>query len=197
MVDFEGQWSVYSCEPEGCRKERFHCERMHAKFHMLQDPWQRQQFERSLGHTHLLILESLLEKQKAMKIPPGDIDAGRSHFRDLVCHEDTHTGRHHNLPTQSPAPDLGPSPPRYPGILPADGSHCRRQGWQPIRSSWSYLSPHPQVSLTTTGAHITYKGNPPRAHSSSDKGECCVCVCVSVSVCILAVMLNSLQPHGL
>ena len=117
MVYFEGQWSVYRGEPEGCRKERFHCERMHAKFHMLLDPWQRQKFERSLGHTHLLILESLLEKQKAMKIPPGDIDAGRSHFRDLVCHEDTHTGRHHNLPTQSPAPDLGPSPLKLPRDL--------------------------------------------------------------------------------
>jgi len=78
--------------------------------HMLQDPWQRQQFERSLGHTHLLILESLLEKQKATKIPPSDIDVGRSHFRGLVCHEDTHIGRHHNLPTKNPAPDLGPSP---------------------------------------------------------------------------------------
>ena len=97
-------------------EKRFYCERMHAKSHMLQDPWQSQQSERSLGHTHLLILERLLEKQKAVKTPPGDIDAGRSHFRDLVCQEDTRTGRYHlecshysnsALPTRSPAPDLG------------------------------------------------------------------------------------------
>ena len=38
---------------------------------------------RRLGQTHLLILESLLEKQGATATPPGDIETGGSHSGEL------------------------------------------------------------------------------------------------------------------
>lgn len=40
--------------------------------------------ERSLGHTHLLILEGHWERQGATGTPPGDIDAGSSHLGELI-----------------------------------------------------------------------------------------------------------------
>ena len=45
------------------------------------------QFERSLGQTHLLILESLLERWDVMELitwGPGDPDTDSSHFEELI-----------------------------------------------------------------------------------------------------------------
>ena len=49
-----------------------------------QDPGQKQQFKRNLGQIHLLILESLLEKEDAVKTCPGDIDASSSYFGEFI-----------------------------------------------------------------------------------------------------------------
>ena len=51
---------------------------------MLQDPGKKQEFERSLGQTHLLILESLPEREKATGTHIGNTDSGRRHFRELI-----------------------------------------------------------------------------------------------------------------
>ena len=48
------------------------------------DPGQRQEFERNLDWTHLLILESLLERQEAARAPLEYMDTGSSHFGELV-----------------------------------------------------------------------------------------------------------------
>jgi len=62
MSGFESQWGLYMGELEGYKIDT-PLLKTHAKSLMLQDPVQRQSFESSLGQTHLLILESLLERQ--------------------------------------------------------------------------------------------------------------------------------------
>ena len=47
---------------------------------MLQDPGKKQSVERSLNQTHLLILESLLDRQGAPTTPTGETNSGsRAH----------------------------------------------------------------------------------------------------------------------
>ena len=61
MLGFEGQQGLRMGELWGHRKQRLYL-RLQAKSRTPQDPAQRQEFERSLGQAHLLILESFLEK---------------------------------------------------------------------------------------------------------------------------------------
>lgn len=64
---------------------------------MLWDPGQKQSFERGLGQTYLLVLESLPERQEAAGTHPGDTDTGSSHFEELL------------LPSILLAPGYGPT----------------------------------------------------------------------------------------
>ena len=57
---------------------------MHTKSHMLHDPGQKEYFDRSLGQTYLLILDSLPERQEATAAHSGDIGTGGSHFGELI-----------------------------------------------------------------------------------------------------------------
>ena len=50
------------------------------KISLLWEPGQKQLFERSLGQTHLLIMESLLKGQEATGAQPGATDTGGSQF---------------------------------------------------------------------------------------------------------------------
>ena len=50
-----------------------------------------QSFERSLGQTYLLILESFSERQEATGAPPGDIII----LGSLFYHNDISAGKHH------------------------------------------------------------------------------------------------------
>ena len=71
------------------------------KSHMLQDPGLKQSFERSLGQAHLLILESIPERQEATGAHPGDKDNG--------------TGKHHfELRPLSSSLTSAPPPPHQP-----------------------------------------------------------------------------------
>lgn len=45
---------------------------------------QRQQFERNLDETHVLILESLQEREEVTEAHPGNADAGGSHLGEHV-----------------------------------------------------------------------------------------------------------------
>lgn len=45
---------------------------------------QRQQFERNLDETHVLILESLQEREEATEAHLGNTDAGGSHLWEHV-----------------------------------------------------------------------------------------------------------------
>ena len=65
----EDQWGLLQGELEG--------------HHIFQDPEQKQ-FEKCLGQTHLLILESLQEQQEATGTHLGDRDADSSHFGELI-----------------------------------------------------------------------------------------------------------------
>ena len=53
---------------------------------MFWNPRQKQDFEKSLGQTYLLILENLAERQEAAAAHPWDIyiGAGKCHFRILL-----------------------------------------------------------------------------------------------------------------
>ena len=58
-------------------------------------PAQRQLFERSLGQTHLLILDSFPERQEASGAPPRDIDAGGNHFWEFILLQGTDAHKVH------------------------------------------------------------------------------------------------------
>ena len=53
------------------------------------------EFERSLGQTHLLILEKLSERQEAIQKLPGDGDIGETHFGSSFYCRDNDTVKHH------------------------------------------------------------------------------------------------------
>ena len=59
-------------------------QQQHKISHALVTRGQKQSFERSLGQTYLLILESLLERQEATGAHPGDTDTGSSHCEQCV-----------------------------------------------------------------------------------------------------------------
>ena len=63
--------------------------------HTLQDPGQKQSFEKSLGQTHSLILESLPVTQEATGTHPGDRDTGSSHLGSSFYHKETGAGKGH------------------------------------------------------------------------------------------------------
>lgn len=54
---------------------------------MLRELGQKQLFERSLGHSHLLILETLLKRQEEIETYPGNILLSAI-FGSLFYHED-------------------------------------------------------------------------------------------------------------
>ena len=56
---------------------------------MLQQAGQKQSFERSLGQTYLLILESLLERQGAMVLTLGTSTLEAAILRSWFHHKDT------------------------------------------------------------------------------------------------------------
>ena len=75
---------LLSGEPDGCGKQRHRSQKAHTKFHMLWGPGQRQQFERNLHQTHLLILESLPQRQEAVELTLGPQETGIGHSEALV-----------------------------------------------------------------------------------------------------------------
>ena len=60
-----------------------------------QGPGQKPEFERSLGQTHLLNLESLPDRQEATGTCPGDTDTGGSHLGSSFYHMDSAAGKLH------------------------------------------------------------------------------------------------------
>ena len=60
---------------------------------MLWDPGQKQQVDRSLGHTYLLTMDSILKRQEP--VHPGDIDTGSSSCGSSFYHMDISAGKHH------------------------------------------------------------------------------------------------------
>lgn len=54
------------------------------KSYILQKAGQKQSFERSMCQTHLLMLESLTERQKSIGTHFGDIDTDGSYFEELI-----------------------------------------------------------------------------------------------------------------
>ena len=63
---------------------------------MLPDPVWRQSFERRLGQTHLLMLESLQKKQDETENPLGTQILAEAIFGSLFYHEDTGAGKCHS-----------------------------------------------------------------------------------------------------
>lgn len=59
---------------------------------MLWDPEQRQQFERNLRQTHLLILESLLQRQEAVELTLGPQKLAAAIPRSSFHHANTGAG---------------------------------------------------------------------------------------------------------
>ena len=62
---------------------------------MLQDPEKKQKFERSLGQTHLLILQSFPKRKKASGNQNGNQKLTQSILGSSSHHEDTATGKNH------------------------------------------------------------------------------------------------------
>jgi len=87
MSSFENR-KAYVWEPErrggGVRKLRFCSSREHTKSQHAPSPKQRQQCERNLDKTHLLILVSLPERQEANGTLLGGENDGNSHLGELV-----------------------------------------------------------------------------------------------------------------
>lgn len=54
---------------------------------MLWDAGQKQYIDKILGQTHLLTLESFLDRQEATWTHLGDIDTGRGQFGELILPE--------------------------------------------------------------------------------------------------------------
>ena len=75
---------AYFWESQRVGRNRDFTLRVHLKSHKLQDLGQKQQFDRSLRQTYLLILEILQEKQEETAAHPGDIDTGGSHFGEFL-----------------------------------------------------------------------------------------------------------------
>ena len=69
---------------------------MHIESHLLQDPRQMQQFERSLSQTHLLNLWSPPRGRGQLQLTVGT-DTGGSHFGSLFYPMDTGTGKNHSV----------------------------------------------------------------------------------------------------
>lgn len=67
----------------------------HAKTHLLQVPSQRQQFERHLSQTHLLVLESLPESRGQLGFPLETEMLAAAIFVILFYQTDTCIGGHH------------------------------------------------------------------------------------------------------
>ena len=63
---------------------RLDSDRACPKSYMFWAPVQRQQFERNLDETHVLILESLQEREEATEAHLGNTDAGGSHLWEHV-----------------------------------------------------------------------------------------------------------------
>ena len=59
------------------------------------DPGQRQKFERNLHQTHLLILESLPQRQEALKLTLGIQKLAAAILRSLFHHMNTGAGECH------------------------------------------------------------------------------------------------------
>ena len=70
-------------------------QQQHKISHALVTRGQKQSFERSLGQTYLLILKSLLERQRAIRTRLGVTDTGDSRFWELFYYTDTGAGNHH------------------------------------------------------------------------------------------------------
>ena len=71
---------------------------MHTKFYKLWDPKQKQQLARSLGQTHLLILENLLNRQETIgtRFLNRDIDTGDIISRSSFCPKESGASKHHS-----------------------------------------------------------------------------------------------------
>ena len=72
-----------ACVWEGCRKQILHFKRVCKISHAL-SPSAQAVISKEPGSAHLLILESLLERQEATGTHPGDTDAGSNHFGELI-----------------------------------------------------------------------------------------------------------------
>lgn len=79
----ESQQGLPIRQQKGVANRESMLKRLTEKSHILRVPTQRQQFERSLDQTHLLILESLKERQEATRTTPGTINTGQT-FGELV-----------------------------------------------------------------------------------------------------------------
>ena len=68
---------------------------MHTKSYKFQDPEHKQQIERMLNQTFVLILESLLEREEASGAYSRDIDTKVTSLGSMLYHMDTGTGNNH------------------------------------------------------------------------------------------------------
>ena len=64
-----------------------------CKRHILHVPGERQQSEKRLGQTHMLILDSLPERQEATRLPLGPQMLAEP-FKSLFYHNNPGTGTH-------------------------------------------------------------------------------------------------------
>ena len=147
-----------------------------------------------LGQTHLLIMESFLEKQKTNRVSPGDTDPGSSHFWEAILPQGhrcwqvlfwsppSSLSTRDCLPTRQPAPVLGHTQAVQPATLRPGLIHQQLTGskpgrpWQPtgpgtsptcqcVYSSW------PHYNRRAHAAHIVGIF---RAQSSKKQwGVCC------------------------
>lgn len=83
----EDQWGL-SMGKQGCLGTRDFIQNLHSK----SEAQLRKASMRILGQTHLLILESLLEKQEATGTPLGERDVHDDHFESLFYYKDDTVG---------------------------------------------------------------------------------------------------------
>ena len=149
---------------------RLDSDRAHPKSYMFWAPVQRQQFERNLDETHVLILESLQEREEATEAHLGNTDAGGSHLWE------------HDLPWGpwcwqvwfwSPSPSLLP-----PGAyLQTNGPVATTQGktCQPSRTRPALPTNMPRIVNPTTKERTTQPhtvGAPGARNFNYQRGVC-------------------------
>ena len=190
MSGFEGQQGLCMGELQGCRKQGLHSKRAHAKSHTLQNPARRQEFERSLGYTHLLILESLPEREEAMGTPSGDSSrfwqqpfwGARSTTRKRVLKSailesslcllmpEVYLPTSVLAPAQTPPPNPSPPQPAAPGPGPATSRLAAT--W--VRASLAYQCTHGSGPCHNRRAYTAHREGTPGAYSSGEQmGVCC------------------------
>ena len=92
---FEGQQGLHMGEPEGCGKQRLHSQRACRQSHILRDSAWRKSYERSLGQTHLLILEASWRRRRRLRLRLGTEMLTAAVWGSLFYHEDAGDGRQH------------------------------------------------------------------------------------------------------